>query len=512
MNTNSTQPLTALRAALYVRVSTDEQAEEGLSLDAQQKTLMAYCEQNGYTVAEVFTDAGESARSDKRPAFQRMIATAKQRPKPFDVILVHKMDRFARNREDSAVYKALLRKELGIDVVSMTERFDDTPTGKLTEGIMEVIAEFYSANLAHEVLKGMREKASRGQALGIAPVGYRIGDAGFYEVVEEDAAIVRWIFEEYASRQRGLNAIALWLRDHGLTQFGGRVGHFKWSANGVKVILQNRSYLGEFHWRTHKGEDVFTVPHAHPALIAEEQFDVVQQRLAQHTRAPRQKWGEYLLHGFGRCALCGASLTYYRDYVRWHKDREGSEQRPYKEVLACYRYYQYRCERGFRNWIKMSDAEAAILHTIQQIVDGQMTVSPDHVLWTGRDRLTQQLATLQRQLATVQSGFERQLIAFENGILDINDLRAAKARLSNTQAEIHQQITVVQQQLRNQKLPTELLKQSLRAILQIWRDELPLNERRGLLSRVLDHFEWDRHTETLSIVFRIPDAAQDSRP
>jgi DNA invertase Pin-like site-specific DNA recombinase len=138
----------------------------------------------------------------------------------------------------------LLRKELGIDVISITEHFDDTPTGKLTEGIMEVIAEFYSANLSHEVLKGMREKATRGQALGLAPLGYRIGDDGRFAVVAEEAAIVRWVFEEYASRHRGLNGIALWLRDHGVTQSKPIAAQFRWSGQGIKVILKNRAYLG----------------------------------------------------------------------------------------------------------------------------------------------------------------------------------------------------------------------------------------------------------------------------
>ncbi len=135
----------------------------------------------------------------------------------------------------------MLRKELGIDVISITENFDDTPTGKLTEGIMEVIAEFYSANLSHEVLKGMREKATRGQALGLAPLGYRIGDDGRFAVVAEEAAIVRWVFEECPSRRRGLNGIA---RDHGVTQSGPIAAQFRWSGQGIKVILKNRAYLG----------------------------------------------------------------------------------------------------------------------------------------------------------------------------------------------------------------------------------------------------------------------------
>ncbi len=500
-------PQDARRAALYIRVSTDEQAEEGLSLDAQRKALEAFCQQQGYRIVECFTDAGESARSDKRPAFQRMIATAKQSPKPFDVILVHKMDRFARNREDSAVYKALLRKELGIDVLSMTERFDDTPTGKLTEGIMEVIAEFYSANLAHEVLKGMREKAARGQALGLPPLGYRVGSTGFYEVVDDDATIVRWIFDQYATHQRGLQAIALWLRDHGHTQFGGRVGQLKWSAPGIRLILQNRAYLGEFHWRTSKGEEVFVVPNAHPPLIETSVFDTVQNRLAHNVRPARGQWGDYLLATLGRCAICGGALTYRRDYTGWRKgQQEGTT--PYKEVLACSRYYRYACERGFRNWISMQEAEATLLQTLQQIVDGQMSVSAEQIIWSGRDRLQQELTALQRQLDSVRAGFERQMIAFERGILDLDDLRSAKERLSKTQAEIHRQMDATRRQLNDQALPTDLLKDSLSKLLQRWQEDLPLSQRRALLGQVVDHFSWNRHTDTLTVVFRIPDVTQ----
>ncbi len=500
IRSNSEEPN---RAALYVRVSTDEQAEEGMSLDAQRKALEAFCQQQGYVAVECFTDAGESARSDKRPAFQRMIAMAKQSPKPFDLILVHKMDRFARNREDSAVYKALLRKELGIDVMSMTERFDDTPTGKLTEGIMEVIAEFYSANLAHEVLKGMREKASRGQALGMPPLGYRVGSTGYYEVADEDAAIVRWIFEQYSTRQRGMHSIALWLRDHGQTQFGGRVGQLKWSAQGIRLILQNRAYLGEFHWRTSRGEEVFVVPNAHPSLIEDSLFEEVQQQLAQHTRPARGEWGDYLLAGFGRCALCGGSLTYRRDYSSWKKS--STERQGYKERLVCSRYYQYRCERGFRNRIDQDAAEVTILQTIRQIADGQMTVSSSDIVWSGRDRLKQDLLALERQLDTVRQGFDRQLIAFEHGILDLDDLRTAKARLAEAQTEIHREMDKLRRQLDDQVLPADLLKKSLRELLRRWQDEMPLSSRRALLGQVLDHFEWNRRTDTLIVTFRIPD-------
>lgn len=495
------------RAALYIRVSTDEQAEEGMSLDAQRKALELFCQQQEYVAIECFTDAGESARSDKRPAFQQMIATAKQSPKPFDVILVHKMDRFARNREDSAVYKALLRKELGIDVVSITERFDDSPTGKLTEGIMEVIAEFYSANLAHEVLKGMREKASRGQALGVAPLGYRIGADGRHEVVEEDAAIVRWIFTEYVDHQRGMNGIAVWLKDHGATQFGARAGAIKWSLQGVKLILQNRTYLGEFHWSTRHGESVFAISDAHPAIITPALFEQAEQRIANRGRMPRTPYGDYLLRGLGRCAFCGGGLIFNRQYNGWTKGQGRSNQSAtYKDILVCERYYRYRCEKGVRNWIAVDEAEAAIFGAIQRVVDGSLTLEPDQIVWAGRERIARQIAALQRKLATVQEGFDRQLIAFEQGVLDLDDLRTAKARLLQTRAEIEEQLRGLQQQRESQAVPTDLLKRSLKSLLQEWQDGQPLDVRRRAIGGVLDHFTYDRRADALELVFRIPDA------
>lgn len=505
MGKSLTKPtrLEPLRAALYVRVSTEEQAQEGLSIDAQLHALREYCRQRAYAIVESFIDAGESARTDKRPAFQRMIATAKQRPKPFDLILVHKMDRFARNREDSAVYKALLRKELGIDVVSITEQFDDTPTGKLTEGIMEVIAEFYSANLSHEVLKGMREKATRGQALGLAPIGYGIGDDGRFAVVNEEAAVVRWIFEEYASRRRGMNGIAVWLRDHGVTQFGPVAAQFRWSGQGIKVILKNRVYLGEFRWQPQTDAEPIVVENAHPPIVGPELFARVQTLLDQGRRGRREEWGDYLLRGFGRCALCGGALTYYRAYNNWRRGDPAAE-RTYKEVLACYRYYQYRCERGYRNWVAMADAESAILGTIRQVIAGQVTLSPDQILWAGREELTRQLNTARRQLGQLHDRFQRQLVAYEQGILDLDELRAAKQRLATEQAELESTLQDIQRRLADDRGPERALAQAFQNIMHQWRDDDPVEVRRGLLSQVLDHFVYNRKTDELRMVFRLP--------
>ena len=158
--------------ALYARVSSEKQAENDLSIASQLKALRNYAQKNGWTIFKEFVDEAESARSANRPAFQEMIAYARRKIKPFDAILIWKHSRFARNREDAIIYKSLLRKQ-GISVISMNEPIDDTPAGKLLEGIIEVIDEFYSLNLAEDTIRGLRENATRGFQNGSIPIGYK---------------------------------------------------------------------------------------------------------------------------------------------------------------------------------------------------------------------------------------------------------------------------------------------------------------------------------------------------
>ena len=153
--------------AIYARVSSDRQ-DVDLSISAQLKALREYAARNGYTVIKEFVDEAESGRSTARPAFREMISMARMKHPPFQMILVWKLSRFARNREDSIIYKSLLRKQ-GIQIVSINEHIEDTPTGRLMEGIIEVIDEFYSSNLAQDMIRGMRENASRGFFNGSRP-------------------------------------------------------------------------------------------------------------------------------------------------------------------------------------------------------------------------------------------------------------------------------------------------------------------------------------------------------
>ena len=207
--------------AIYARVSSDRQ-DVDLSISAQLKALREYAARNGYTVIKEFVDEAESGRSTARPAFREMISMARMKHPPFQMILVWKLSKFARNREDSIIYKSLLRKQ-GIQIVSINEHIEDTPTGRLMEGIIEVIDEFYSSNLAQDVIRGMRENASRGFFNGSRPpFGYlrkkvKDGDKArnTLDIDPGQAPIAQRIFRE-CSEGKGLKEITKSLNKDGI--------------------------------------------------------------------------------------------------------------------------------------------------------------------------------------------------------------------------------------------------------------------------------------------------------
>lgn len=158
------------KAALYARYSSDNQRSE--SIDAQLRAMQNYCQQNHILIVETYIDEAKSATTDHRPSFQKMIADSKYHQ--FNIILVHKLDRFARNRYDSAVYKRELKKN-GVSVYSVLENLDDSPESIMMESVLEGMSEYYSQNLAREVMKGMRETALQCKHTGgKPPLGYEI--------------------------------------------------------------------------------------------------------------------------------------------------------------------------------------------------------------------------------------------------------------------------------------------------------------------------------------------------
>ena len=187
--------------AAYIRVSTHMQDE--LSPDAQKRLIMDHAKTDGVIISNdyVFVEKGISGKkADKRPEFLRMISLAKQKPAPFKVIYVWKFSRFARNQEESILYKSLLRKQCNIEVISVSEPIIEGPFGSLIERIIEWMDEYYSIRLSGEVSRGMMEKALRGGYQARPPLGYKIDRKGEPPViVPEEAEVVKMIFNKYVN-------------------------------------------------------------------------------------------------------------------------------------------------------------------------------------------------------------------------------------------------------------------------------------------------------------------------
>ena len=304
------QPLTP--AALYARVSSDRQ-DVDLSVSAQLKELKKYAKANGYSVAREYIDEAESGRVADRPQFREMIEEGSKPKAPFEVILVWKFSRFTRKREHAVAFKSQLRRK-GIRVVSITEQAEDNATGRLLEGIIESVDEYYSENLAQEVVRGMREAASRGFFLGSnAPFGYRkvkVSDGAkerpTLEVDPATAPVVKEIFEKSLSGY-GLKEICKTLNDRGITNRGRR-----WYKGGLHYVLTNEAYTGTAVWgKTSKdgqAPDPVIVENAWPALVSRELFEDVQQAMrerAPKVQRPARVGSPYLLSGLLKCGVCG---------------------------------------------------------------------------------------------------------------------------------------------------------------------------------------------------------------
>lgn len=303
-------------AAAYVRVSDERQDE--YSPDSQLKLIREYCKKNGYELPKeyIFYDDGISGRSvKKRKAFNEMIAYAKMKEHPFDVILVWKFSRFARNQEESIVYKALLKKN-NVSVISISESIDDSPFSSLIERIIEFFDEYYSTRLAQEVRRGMTEKATRGEALVPPAFGYDIIEHK-YVPNEREAEAVRQVFQSFADGVT-MRQITMRLNEQGFTSHRGN----PIESRTVRYMLYNPVYVGKIRWtpegrvvgnRNFKDEKTLIVDGQHEAIISTELWEQVQNKLdniekmyGKYQRSEQPV--EWMLKGLMRCD-CGATLT-----------------------------------------------------------------------------------------------------------------------------------------------------------------------------------------------------------
>lgn len=310
-----------MKAAVYARVSSDSQ-DVDLSISAQLRALREYASKHDCEIVREFVDEAESGRTIDRPAFKEMIALARTHQPPFEAVLVWKLNRFARSRVDSVTYKTLLKSK-GIKVVSINEPLDDSPSGKLLQGVIESIDEFYSANLRQDIKRGMRENAQRGFFNGSRP------PYGFRKVIMKDGARTRYRLEPEPEGSVAVEVIRrtfdMALHDMGckeiakaLTREGIRTGNGQLRGRTtVHKVLTNEAYCGTLVWAgraghtaIRSGDPPVRVENAWPAIIDKDVFEPVQRKMASKRPKlthPRTIRSSYLLSGLLYCS-CGHSM------------------------------------------------------------------------------------------------------------------------------------------------------------------------------------------------------------
>lgn len=308
----------SLNAYAYARYSSSNQREE--SIDAQVQAIREHCSREGINLIKVFVDEAESARYSDRPGFQDMFSAV--RVNPPDFVLVHKLDRFSRDRYDAAVYRRKL-KDHGVRLVSVLEPLDGSPESVILESVLEGMAEYYSKNLAREVMKGLKQNAQNGiWNGGRPPIGYTVGPDRKLLIEPEGAATVKRIYDLFLNGY-GYQAIAIQLNEEGrLTSVGGT-----WYKSSVHTILTNERYSGVYLYNHRAAtqsdgtrnnhaykpvEDQIRIEGGVPAIIDKETWERVKDKMANRLRGPqprRRGNTQYLLTGLMFCGECGGAFV-----------------------------------------------------------------------------------------------------------------------------------------------------------------------------------------------------------
>ena len=423
--------LTPKRAVSYLRVSTREQAQrggaaEGFSIPAQREANKKKAMALGALIVKEFVDRGESARSANRPELQKMLHYL-QDAGDIDYVIVHKLDRLARNRADDVDINRLL-DQTGTRLISTTENIDQTPGGILLHGIMSSIAEFYSRNLASEVVKGLSQKARAGGTIGRAPLGYlnkqgrdnQGREARWVDIDPVRGPLITQAFTEYATDRWTLSTLTSHLTAQGLTTVPtpSRPSH-PLGHNKLLAILRNPYYRGIV---TYQGVQY---PGKHQPLIDDATWHRVQTVLSQHRHGERQRIHNHHLKTTIRCGQCGGRLIIHNAKAR------NGQIYPY---FVCSYRQRHRTQCSFKAVLidEVDIAIADLYHHIhitpedRRAIEKYLRLELDHI-YTRHHTHTQQLTTQARKLKTQQA---KLLEAHYADAIPLDLLKTEQARLT----------------------------------------------------------------------------------
>ena len=419
-----------MKAVIYARYSSDNQREE--SIEGQIRECTAFAEKNGMTILRHYIDRAYSAKTDNRPEFQRMIQDSKE--KLFDIVLVWKLDRFARNRYDSAQYKNILKKN-GVRVVSANETISDSSEGILMESILEGFAEYFSADLAEKVSRGMTENALKCKFNGGNPtVGYLIDSEQHFQIDPVKAPFVLNAFKMYDEGST-MSQVRDYLNAHNVCNNRGG----KHTINSVAKMLKNRRYIGEYSYR-----DV-VIPNGIPAIVPEDLFERVQEKIEKNKKAPARHKAEddYLLTTKLFCGHCGAYMC-----GESGRGRNGTVHRYYKCVSVKKKRTDCKKKAVKKDWIE----NLVTSQTMKLINDEETVEAIATMLLDMQERENTNLPLLTEQLKETQRGIDNLLNAIQQGIFT----KSTKSRLEELEvAKEELEIKIANEKLAKPKLTEE---------------------------------------------------------
>lgn len=486
-------------AALYVRVSTAMQDE--LSPDAQIRLGLDYAKKNGLHVAKehIYEEHGISGRkAEKRPEFLRMIANAKSDEHPFSVILVWKFSRFARNQEESIVYKSMLKKKCDVDVVSISEPVIEGPFGSLIERIIEWMDEYYSVRLSGEVTRGMTEKALRGGYQARPPLGYRIVERGKPPVVvPEEAPVVKAIFDMYVNQKKGFFDIA-----RELNRLGYQTSHHKpFERRSIEYIVQNPTYCGMVRWNRSTNETNEIKPREewivaegrHEAIISKELFEQAQERFnreyAPKGARPSSTY-KHWLSGVVKCPACGRTMI-----AKHVKDASGKTYC----YFTCYGYSKGKCLESHS--ISSKKLEKYVLDSIREVLGShELTfrfAEPE------KEEETEDRAGLLLDLLKRIDGKERRIReAYRDGIDTLEEYKENKEILTRERTSIEKELeSLKEQQPRGKEDASSVMLPRIHNVYDILDSDADTSTKSEMLKTVVEKIVYDKKEDSLKVYY-----------
>lgn len=472
-------------ACAYIRVSTDKQEE--LSPDAQKRLLLDYAKKNNISILKehIFVENGISGKkADKRPQFMKMIGMAKSKEHPFDIILVWKFSRFARNQEESIVYKSLLKKN-NVEVLSVSEPLVDGPFGTLIERIIEWMDEYYSIRLSGEVTRGMTEKALRGGYQSNLPMGYKMNkETEIPEINEPAAATVRLIYSRYLSGRSYLE-IARELNQMGLlTQRGA-----SYEERTIKYILENPFYYGAVRWNRQKHDDHtirdksewIIAKGKHEAIISKEVWDEVQEQILKRSRPYKARTAGTMKHWLGglvKCSDCGASLMAGLNATRYQ----------------CGNYNKGKCLHS--HYIKTVDLEQAVYAAFKGVMSGGELKFILKKQSSDNNLDSSELINL--QLKKLEDKEQRIKQAYIDGIDNIEEYKENKILIQTERDELNSALANIS---KDTDKTSEIMNEISSVYDIITNESYDKVTRANAIRSVVDHMVYDKANDTLEVFF-----------